>query len=657
MQLKNNEIKDIIIDYLKNDKSNQAILIDGEWGSGKTFFIKEKIISEIKEKLTDVPVYYVSLYGISSSNEIHNLVSSQITEKYIEKHLGKKVTGSLKKIERAIKKIAPVINVLKEASGVGIDFVHFNELKNNLDIPTKSIMIFDDLERCNMDVITVLGYINSISEHSDTKVIIVANESELGMQNTNEDLSQKYNFILNINKFNKDSNVSKSKKANNSDKDSNKSLINKGLLDEQIEEYFPVNSVYEKVKEKLIGITIKYEADFDEIFELLVDKYAKSSQGFIKSKKDVILKIFTENNHSNIRTLIFALTSIDKMYGVLNKIDFNNEYLETEIEKIIKYIVMQSIHIKTGKHKYVWSEDSKYGEVYWNSDYYKIFGKHDFGYKFVDDFLLYYFYDEEDITDTVIERLKTIKSQKELLTEQKQLSYNIISSWWEREDKEIENALNKLPYEILDGKYDIRSYRNIIINLLQIQKYNFQMPNNYIEDIISNMAHNIKDLDSSNRTSKQWFITLLDEDDEYKNLVSPILEVIDNKDDKWIKELQDYISDGVGFDKKFEEFCDAYSEAFSQKRKFLCLIDVDEFMNKIKNSNTQGIYNAIDGIRRVYSFYNIYEYYLDDIDNIEDIIEKLSSLNKNSLGKTKSIAIEQLKKTLEEKLAIFNREN
>ena len=65
MQLKNNEIKDIIIDYLKNDKSNQAILIDGEWGSGKTFFIKENIISEIKEKLTDVPVYYVSLYGIS----------------------------------------------------------------------------------------------------------------------------------------------------------------------------------------------------------------------------------------------------------------------------------------------------------------------------------------------------------------------------------------------------------------------------------------------------------------------------------------------------------------------------------------------------------------------------------------------------------------
>ena len=55
----------------------------GKWQD--IFHKKKKIIPEIKEKHTDVPVYYVSLYGISSSNEIHNLVSSQITEKYIEK--------------------------------------------------------------------------------------------------------------------------------------------------------------------------------------------------------------------------------------------------------------------------------------------------------------------------------------------------------------------------------------------------------------------------------------------------------------------------------------------------------------------------------------------------------------------------------------------
>lgn len=657
MQLRDNEIKNIIIDYLKNDKSNQAILIDGEWGSGKTFFVKEKVIPKIKEKLKDVPIYYVSLYGVSSSAEIHNLVSSQITEKYIGKYIGDDKASAVVNIGSKISKIKPVLDILKEINGASIDLVHFNELKNNLEIPTKSIMIFDDLERCNMDVITVLGYINSISEHSDTKVIIVANESELGMQNTNEDLSQKYNFILNINKFNKDSNVSKSKKANNSDKDSNKSLINKGLLDEQIEEYFPVNSVYEKVKEKLIGITIKYEADFDEIFESLVDKYAKSSQDFIKSKKDVILKIFTENNHSNIRTLIFALTSIDRIYGVLNKIDFDKEYLETEIGKIIKYIVMQSIYIKTGKHKYVWSEDSKYGEVYWEDNYYKIFGKHDFGYKFVDDFLLYYFYDEEDIINTVIERLKAIKSQKELLTEQKQLSYNIISTWWECEDNEIEQALDKLPNEILEEKYDIRNYRNIIMSLLQIKNNDFGLSLNYIKDIVKKMAYNIKKIDEFSEIHKQWFVAILNEDVEYKNLISPILKELDSRNNNWIKEFQDYLSSDSEFDMKFEELCEANKNNFLEKRKFLSILDVEQFINKINYSNTKGIYNVITGIRDVYDFSNLYDYYLGDIDNIKEIIKKLDSLDKNSLGKTKSIAIEQLKKTLEEKLAILNREN
>lgn len=657
MQLRDNEIKNIIIDYLKNDKSNQAILIDGEWGSGKTFFVKEKVIPKIKEKLKDVPIYYVSLYGVSSSAKIHNLVSSQITEKYIGKYIGDDKASAVVNIGSKISKIKPVLDILKEINGASIDLVHFNELKNNLEIPTKSIMIFDDLERCNMDVITVLGYINSISEHSDTKVIIVANESELGMQNTNEDLSQKYNFILNINKFNKDSNVSKSKKANNSDKDSNKSLINKGLLDEQIEEYFPVNSVYEKVKEKLIGITIKYEADFDEIFESLVDKYAKSSQDFIKSKKDVILKIFTENNHSNIRTLIFALTSIDRIYGVLNKIDFDKEYLETEIGKIIKYIVMQSIYIKTGKHKYVWSEDSKYGEVYWEDNYYKIFGKHDFGYKFVDDFLLYYFYDEEDIINTVIERLKAIKSQKELLTEQKQLSYNIISTWWECEDNEIEQALDKLPNEILEEKYDIRNYRNIIMSLLQIKNNDFGLSLNYIKDIVKKMAYNIKKIDEFSEIHKQWFVAILNEDVEYKNLISPILKELDSRNNNWIKEFQDYLSSDSEFDMKFEELCEANKNNFLEKRKFLSILDVEQFINKINYSNTKGIYNVITGIRDVYDFSNLYDYYLGDIDNIKEIIKKLDSLDKNSLGKTKSIAIEQLKKTLEEKLAILNREN
>ena len=88
----------------------------------------------------------------------------------------------------------------------------------------------------------------------------------------------------------------------------------------------------------------------------------------------------------------------------------------------------------------------------------------------------------------------------------------------------------------------------------------------------------------------------------------------------------------------------------------MSILDVEQFINKINYSNTKGIYNVITGIRDVYDFSNLYDYYLDDINTIKNI---LSRLNENSLSKskTKSIAIEQLKQMLEEKLAILNRKN
>lgn len=37
------DLKKVIEDYIKNDLINYAIMIKGEWGSGKTFFIKKML--------------------------------------------------------------------------------------------------------------------------------------------------------------------------------------------------------------------------------------------------------------------------------------------------------------------------------------------------------------------------------------------------------------------------------------------------------------------------------------------------------------------------------------------------------------------------------------------------------------------------------------
>lgn len=65
---------------LMNSIYNYAVMIDGEWGCGKTHFIKECLCSELekheKEKAKNQKGYkqkgiiYLSLYGVKSLEEV-----------------------------------------------------------------------------------------------------------------------------------------------------------------------------------------------------------------------------------------------------------------------------------------------------------------------------------------------------------------------------------------------------------------------------------------------------------------------------------------------------------------------------------------------------------------------------------------------------------
>ena len=44
------QIKEEILRYIKDQTYNYAVLIDGEWGSGKTYFVKKIIVPSINEQ-------------------------------------------------------------------------------------------------------------------------------------------------------------------------------------------------------------------------------------------------------------------------------------------------------------------------------------------------------------------------------------------------------------------------------------------------------------------------------------------------------------------------------------------------------------------------------------------------------------------------------
>ena len=87
--LSNKEIIEVIQDYIEEDKYKSAILINGRWGSGKTFFIKEEISKVIIENIKNNGKYiYVSLYGVGNIEEISNKLYSEICSDMLVKLSG-----------------------------------------------------------------------------------------------------------------------------------------------------------------------------------------------------------------------------------------------------------------------------------------------------------------------------------------------------------------------------------------------------------------------------------------------------------------------------------------------------------------------------------------------------------------------------------------
>ena len=134
-----------------------AVLLNGPWGIGKTFIVKKFLRNHFAE---DKDYIYVSLYGIRSPDEIDAALF-----------------GAMYPIlsNKAVKLAGKAANTI---------FKHFrvqNEIKLDdvLDKFSARVYIFDDLERCEMPINSVLGYVNNFVEHSDCKVVIIANETEI----------------------------------------------------------------------------------------------------------------------------------------------------------------------------------------------------------------------------------------------------------------------------------------------------------------------------------------------------------------------------------------------------------------------------------------------------------------------------------------------
>ena len=264
-------IEEAFENYLKTEITNHAMLINGSWGSGKTYFWKNNLVEKCNNN--QFKNIYISLNGISKIEDL----------KY-----------------QFLIKIVPYLNILDSKKGnVGktiittlasaLGNVNINDILKDVEIDSKKlsayVVCFDDLERCLIPKVEVLGFINSYVEHKNLKVLILSDESKI------------------------------------------------------IEE-----DNYNNIKEKVIGRILTYKNNLSRTLPLLFKKYETTDidfYDFLNQEKEYILELSESYKEDNLRKISFYIELLKSLYPIIK--DFK-EY----IKEVIMFTLIITIEFKTG---------------------------------------------------------------------------------------------------------------------------------------------------------------------------------------------------------------------------------------------------------------------------------------------------------------------
>lgn len=274
--MKNSDIEKFLNQYI-NSKSHPGygVLISGEWGVGKTHFLN-KLINSID---TPKKILYISLYGMSKTSSIddeffkilHPILGSKAT-KFAGRMAKLALKATLKVDLDGDKKDDLNINLQIPS----IDLNELNNLNNNL------IVMFDDLERSNIEYHALLGYINHLVEHEEIKVIIAGNESVI-FENYNQ---------------------------------------------------------YKSIKEKTIGKTFTISADYESALDSFISNvYTLTARDLLQERKFIMLDIFKASEHHNLRFLKQFLIEFELLLLTLENHLNSKDFIDSLLRQYLIYCI------------------------------------------------------------------------------------------------------------------------------------------------------------------------------------------------------------------------------------------------------------------------------------------------------------------------------
>lgn len=165
-----------------NPDPQYAVLLKGKWGCGKTHFINHWIDAYKGNPTTEqvLEPIYVSLYGLSDTKQITTAINRVICPI---------LYGKAAKAGKVLAKIASAMVLKHEVDlnydgisdlsiNIGIDSL--SKFKSNDSLAnSKKLLIFDDLERCDIPIKKLLGYLNFFVEQCNCHLIVIGDEDKI----------------------------------------------------------------------------------------------------------------------------------------------------------------------------------------------------------------------------------------------------------------------------------------------------------------------------------------------------------------------------------------------------------------------------------------------------------------------------------------------
>lgn len=327
------DLVESILDYVRSDYTDYAVMINGEWGSGKTYFWNNKIKPKIDGMQYNGKRYssiYMSLYGISNLEEISKKIfieTTQLMDKNVKKHMETSGKYTIPEYAKTGLNMANLFGA--NPNGEKINYENFFATDDK-------VLCFDDLERANVDVIDILGYINNFVEHDHIKTIIICNEKELSTKLKNSNLEMKTFIATYL--------LDKQGELSNDD---GKPMVER--IQEKIEYVFDKANDYERIKEKLIGETFEYRPEFNYIINGILMRYENDKEliRFLRENTPYIINTFHKSGTRNLRILKHSLNDFKKIYEMLNKYYPNTNY--RVLQTMLIFTIAISFEIKAGK--------------------------------------------------------------------------------------------------------------------------------------------------------------------------------------------------------------------------------------------------------------------------------------------------------------------